>query len=203
MRFRIGTLASHSALGILAGARAEGFKTVLFSPNQQRSRVYESFNVADEIFILEKGYTDLFRACDDNTILIPHGSFISYLPIEDLVNTPLLIFGTRELLRWESDRILKSELLQAANLSIPTETTNPDEAEYPCIVKYHGAKGGKDFFVAKNELELKNRLTEEPAVFQRFISGVKVYTTYFHSILRDRLEIFGTDIRYESSIDAK
>ncbi|MFW9914721.1 MAG: formate--phosphoribosylaminoimidazolecarboxamide ligase [Candidatus Thorarchaeota archaeon] len=203
MRFRIGTLASHSALGILAGARAEGFKTVLFSPNQQRSQVYDSFNAADETFILEKGYSDLFRTCDDQTILVPHGSFISYLPIEELITTPLLIFGTRELLKWESDRILKSELLEAANLSLPSETSNPKEAEYPCIVKYHGAKGGKDFFVAKSEQELKNRLTAEPAIFQRFISGVKVYTTYFHSILRDRLEIFGTDIRYESSIDAK
>ncbi|MFQ5980001.1 MAG: formate--phosphoribosylaminoimidazolecarboxamide ligase [Candidatus Heimdallarchaeota archaeon] len=203
MEFRIGTLASHSALGILAGARAEGFKTLLFSPNQQRRRVYDSFNAADETIVLEKGYSDLLRVCDDKTILIPHGSFVSYLPIEELITAPLEIFGSRELLKWEADRMLKAELLQEANLRFPAEFTDPEIAKYPCIVKYHGAKGGKNFFVAKNKQELKKKLTGEPAVIQEYITGAKVYTTYFQSVMRDRLEIFGTDIRYESSIDAK
>jgi len=203
LEYRIGTLASHSALGILAGARAEGFKTILFSPTQRRKRVYDNFNAADETIVLENGYHDLLHVCDDQTILIPHGSFVSYLPLDEFLRAPLKIFGTRELLRWESDRELKSELMKDAGLRVPAETTEPDRVKFPCIVKYHGARGGKGFFVAKNKQDLNSKLTGEPAVIQHYISGVKVYVTYFRSIMRDRLEIFGTDIRYESSVDAK
>lgn len=203
MQYRIGTLASHSALGILAGARAEGFQTVLFSPNQRRRCVYDRFSAADETIVLEKGYIGLLERCQDDVILIPHGSFVSYLPLEEFLKAPNWIFGTRELLKWESNRFLKSELMQEANLKIPKETQDPSDAVYPCIVKYHGAKGGKGFFVAKDEQELRKNLTGEPALIQEFVSGVKVYATFFNSIMKDRLEIFGTDIRYESSVDAK
>ncbi|MFX0115610.1 MAG: formate--phosphoribosylaminoimidazolecarboxamide ligase, partial [Candidatus Hodarchaeota archaeon] len=203
MQYRIGTLASHSALGILAGARAEGFQTVLFSPNQQRRLVYDRFSAADETVVLEKGYTGLLESYQDDIILIPHGSFVSYIPLEEFLKPSIKMFGTRELLKWESDRFLKSELMQEANLRVPKEAQDPNDATYPCIVKYHGAKGGKGFFVAKNEQELMKNLTGETALIQEFISGVKVYATFFNSIMKNRLEIFGTDIRYESSVDAK
>ncbi len=203
MGFQIGTLASHSALGILAGARAEGFETVLYCPSEKRRKVYDVFNAADQTIMLKKGYHELLEVYTDNVILIPHGSFVSYLPLEEFLSAPLRMFGTRKLLQWESNRKLKSELMLEANLLVPSETFDPQNANFPCIVKYHGAKGGKDFFVAKDEKELEQNLTDEPALIQQFISGVKVYATYFHSLMRDRLEIFGTDIRYESSIDAK
>ena len=58
--YKIGTLASHSALNILSGAQKEGFKTLLIT-KENRKEFYESFDIADQIEIVEKYHEGLDR----------------------------------------------------------------------------------------------------------------------------------------------
>ena len=48
----IATIGSHSALQILKGAKDEGFKTLVVCV-KGREKPYKSFNVADEIIIID------------------------------------------------------------------------------------------------------------------------------------------------------
>ncbi|MHA2253366.1 MAG: DUF1246 domain-containing protein, partial [Candidatus Kariarchaeaceae archaeon] len=153
--WKIGTLASHSALTILSGAKKEGFGTVLFS-DKRRKQFYESFDIADEIIVIDD-FVDVFQKCDTSTILIPHGSFVAYLPLEEILASSLNIFGTKELLKWESNRILKDKLLEDANLRVPKSYDSIDKAEFPIIVKYDGADGGKGYFIANSKEEYLER----------------------------------------------
>ena len=54
------------------------------------------------------------------------------------------------------------------------------------MVKYHGAKGGKGFFVAKTYEEF-DELVDRTHKFtiQEFITGTRYYLHYFYSPIRD------------------
>jgi len=74
------------------------------------------------------------------------------------------------------------------------------------IVKFHGAKGGKGYFLAKNERDFKQKIKSHPKgedyVIQEYIVGVPMFIHYFYSPLNNELEIMGFDIRYESNVDS-
>jgi 5-formaminoimidazole-4-carboxamide-1-(beta)-D-ribofuranosyl 5'-monophosphate synthetase len=42
----------------------------------------------------------------------------------------------------------------------------------------------------------------ERYIIQEFIVGTKIFVTYFNSLARDRTEVFGADVRYETDVDA-
>ena len=202
-KIKIGTIGSHSALNILSGAKKEGFETVLFLHGDKKRALYESFGVADEIIEIES-YDQFFEKVDEDTVIIPHGSFVAYLSLEKILSSKIPFFGNKELLLWESDREKKAHLMKEASLTAPKETTDLNEINFPCIVKYDGAEGGKGYFVANSREEVLEKLdTTKKASYQEWIVGTKVYTTFFNSIIRNRLELFGTDIRYETDLDAK
>ena len=79
--YKIATLGSHTALQILKGAKDEGFQTICVCQKGQE-QLYKSFKVADEIIVVDS-FTDFFKIEDElvkrNAILIPHGSFVSYI----------------------------------------------------------------------------------------------------------------------------
>jgi 5-formaminoimidazole-4-carboxamide-1-(beta)-D-ribofuranosyl 5'-monophosphate synthetase len=198
---KIGTLASHSALNIISGARAEGFKTELYC-TPDRIQFYRSFGLGDSIIEISTFKEILERDLSD-VVIIPHGSFVAYLGAEAILKSNLRIFGNKELLRWEEDRKLKSQLLGEAGLNIPQEFSNVDEVDCPVIVKTFGAAGGEGYFIASNKEEIEGRLDPTKQYsFQKYIVGTKVYTTFFNSLVHDRLEVFGADIRYETDADA-
>ena len=200
---KIGTIASHSALNILSGAKKEGFETILYVKGEKRKAVYESFEVADEIIVLDS-YEDFFDRVDPNTIIIPHGSFVAYFSLEKILKSDIQMFGNKELLIWESDREKKNKLMQESKFNVPYETRDINKVKFPCIVKYDGAEGGKGYFVGRTKEEIsKNLDTKKKASFQEWIVGTKVYATFFNSIIRGKLEFFGTDIRYETDLDSK
>jgi 5-formaminoimidazole-4-carboxamide-1-(beta)-D-ribofuranosyl 5'-monophosphate synthetase len=207
--YYIGTLASHSALNILSGGQKEGFKTILFTKDD-RKEFYETFDISDKVELVES-YQDCLDRNEQNNelILIPHGSFVAYLSLEKLLLSKIPLFGTRELLYWESDRKLKSKLMIEAGFKVPKEFNKINEiGNTPVIVKFDGAEGGKGYFVAKNVIELLEKIEEKKLQhakmhFQEFIVGNKVYVQFFNSIIRKKLEIFGVDIRYETDIDSK
>ncbi|MHA1910108.1 MAG: formate--phosphoribosylaminoimidazolecarboxamide ligase [Candidatus Kariarchaeaceae archaeon] len=202
-KMKIGTIASHSALNILSGAKKEGFETVLYIQGEKKRALYESFEVADEIIELES-YDQFFEKVEEDTVIIPHGSFVAYLSLEKILSSKIPFFGNKELLLWEADREKKAQLMKEASLTIPKETTELNDINFPCIVKYDGAEGGKGYFVANSQEEVLAKLDRfKKASYQEWIVGTKVYTTFFNSIIRNRLELFGTDIRYETDLDAK
>ncbi len=199
---KIGTIASHSALNILSGAKAEGITSVLYC-KADRESFYRQWNVADEIITLDS-YAELFDLDTSEVIMIPHGSFVAYLPIDRLVKSDIKLFGSKKLLEWESDRKLKDQLMKTAKLPVPKEFDSWEDVDRPVIIKYYGAEGGKGYFVAQNRDEIKQKADfSRKFSIQEYIVGTKVYVTFFQSYLYERTELFGADIRYETDIDAK
>ncbi len=198
---KIGTLASHSALNIISGAKAEGFDTELYC-TPDRTRFYRAFGLGESIVEIDS-FNDILERDLSDVIIIPHGSFVAYLGAEKIQNSDLRIFGNKELLRWEEDRILKSQLMTEAGLNVPQEFSSIDEIDSPVIIKSYGAAGGEGYFIAENKQEILGKLdSEKQYSFQKYIVGTKVFTTYFNSIFHNRLEVFGADIRYETDADA-
>ncbi|MFQ6050689.1 MAG: formate--phosphoribosylaminoimidazolecarboxamide ligase [Candidatus Hydrothermarchaeota archaeon] len=214
----IATLGSHSALQILKGAKEEGFKTLAIV-ERGRETPYKRFRVCDETIVLEsfKNITDAEvqeKLLDLNAIIIPHGSFVAYLGIkcvEEELQVPM--FGNRKILRWEADRKLERKWLEKSNLKIPKEYNHPKEVENLAIVKFPGARGGEGYFLLKGpdsfhkkaeEMVKMGLITEEDfkdVTIQEYIPGVNFYLSYFYSPLRDEVELFGIDVRYETNVD--
>ncbi len=198
---KIGTIASHSALNIISGAKKEGFDTQLYcTPN--RSSFYRSFGLEDSIVIIDS-FDEILDLDLTDVILVPHGSFVAYIGAEKILSSEIKLFGNKELLRWEEDRNLKTRLMQEAGLLVPREYTSVEEIISPVIAKTHGAAGGEGYFIAKDSTEAQAKMNPSTDYsFQEYIIGTKVFVTYFNSLARKRTEIFGADIRYETDADA-
>ncbi len=206
--YAICTLGSHTALQILKGARDEGFKTICVCVKGEE-HIYEHFGVADEIIVLES-FKDCFdieeKLMEKNSIIIPHGSFVSYLGWEKVLDIKAMHYGSKAILEWESDREKEREWLSAAKLRLPKIFKSPDEIDRPVIIKFHGAKGGKGYFIANSPDEFNERIKDYPGnegyVIQEYIVGVPMYMHYFKSSLTGELEIMSFDKRYESNADS-
>lgn len=218
-KISIGTIGSHSALNIFKGAKDEGFRTVCICRKGDEI-VYRRFPVTDEILLVE----DFRELLDDkiqeklrrlNTILIPHGSFNAYLDLDEVIDDLYVpMFGNRQLLQWEVDREKQEIWLRRANLQLPKTFDKPDNIEGLTIVKFPGAKGGKGYFLVdspeafyrKSEDMIRKGFIKKEDVgkihLQEYIFGVTVYPSYFHSLVRKRVELLCVDRRYESSIDS-
>ncbi|MHC1610614.1 MAG: formate--phosphoribosylaminoimidazolecarboxamide ligase [Candidatus Methanospirareceae archaeon] len=211
-KITIATIGSHTALQILKGARDEGFKNLVICKNGTEE-VYRQFGLADEVLtvenfkqVLEKEFQE--RLIERNTILIPHGSFVEYLSpvrIENELFVPL--FGNRAVLEWESDRGKEREWMERAGLRLPVEFKDPADIDRLVMVKFPGAKGGRDYILARNpdEFEEKqkklNLSDKEEFTIQEYVIGTRFYPHYFYSPLKDRVELLSMDIRYESNVD--
>ncbi len=205
--YTISTIGSHSALQILRGAKDEGFRTIVIC-KKDSEKVYRLFGVADRIIPVDD-YGEIFTIEDElvreKAILIPHASFISYQGCEAVEKLRVPYYGNKKILKWESDRNLERQWLAAAGLKTPKIFANPRDIDRPVIVKFHGARGGKGYFIAKDERDFREKIAgnEKSAfVIQEYIMGVPLYVHYFYSPLGDELEIMGFDKRYESNVDS-
>lgn len=209
--YKIATLGSHTALQILKGAKDEGFKTICIC-ERGRTRPYESYGVADEIILVDK-FKNFFeieqKLIDQNAIIIPHGSFVAYLGPERVRDIKMMHYGTKGILEWESDRTKEREWLLKARIKMPAIFKTPEEIDRPVIVKFHGARGGKGYFIANTPKEFHQRYKvyegkegHEDYVIQEYIVGVPIYSHYFYSRVTDELEVMGFDKRYESNADS-
>ena len=213
-KLTIGTVCSHSSLQIFNGAKKEGFKTLGISVGEKK-KFYDAFPLGkpDEFFIVDKykdiaKYTEEFK--EKNVILIPHGSFVEYLGAENFLQLQIPTFGNRKVLSWESDRNKERLWLEGAGLTMPKEIKNPKNISKPVIVKYHGAKGGKGFFIAKTYEEFKKRVDESKSyTIQEFVMGTRYYIHFFYSPIRNdayelsvgSLQLLSMDRRDETTID--
>ena len=182
----IATMGSHSALQILKGARDEGIRNLVICKKGQE-RPYLSYGVADEILLVddwsqwnEALEEDLIRR---NAILIPHGSFVAYLGPERVMKTQAMYYGTKEILKWESDRTLERQWLESSGIQMPSLFQKPEDIDRPVIVKFHGAQGGFGYFVVKSAeqfYEVKNRkYLISRTTRSRNIVGVPLYVHFY------------------------
>lgn len=207
-QYKIATLGSHSALQILKGAKDEGFETICIC-EKGREKPYLSYGVADEIITIDK-FKDFFKIeqelIDKNAIIIPHGSFVAYIGAEKVKDIKAMHYGTRGILEYEEDRNKQRDWLVDANIPVPKIFAKPEDIDRPVIVKFHGAKGGKGYFIANTPKEFEERIAQygdhDGFVLQEYIVGVPVYSHYFYSRLNDELEVMSFDKRYESNADS-
>ena len=213
----IATICSHTALQIFFGARQEGFKTLgICQP--KRKGVYESFPLATpDKFLMIENYSEILdesvqeELLENNTIIIPHGSFVEYVGAKNIENEfHVPIFGNRRVLEWESNRKKESEWFKSAGIRMPRVFKNPSEIDRLVIVKFPGARGGNTYFLAKNEDEFHEGIGKirkgadeyvNEYMIQEYIVGTRFYPHYFHSEVKNRTELLSMDIRYESNID--
>jgi 5-formaminoimidazole-4-carboxamide-1-(beta)-D-ribofuranosyl 5'-monophosphate synthetase len=210
----IATICSHSSLQIFHGARMEGFKTIGICIGQP-PRFYDAFPLAkpDKFFSVES-YKALLDYAEDlvaeNVIIIPHGSLVEYLGIEKFESLAVPTFGNRRVLAWESDREMEREWLLKAGVNVPMRFETAEDIDRPVIIKYHGAKGGRGFFIAKTKDELLAKMnSEEKYTIQEFILGTRYYIHFFYSPIKQEgyqlskgsLQMLGIDRRVESNAD--
>ncbi|MCK4364469.1 MAG: formate--phosphoribosylaminoimidazolecarboxamide ligase [Thermoplasmatales archaeon] len=211
---RIATVCSHSSLQIFNGARKEGLKTIGISVGEKK-KFYDAFPLGkpDEFLIVDN-YKDILKFTEElrekNAIVIPHGSFVEYLGADKFSTLDLPTFGNRDVLKWESDRNMERKWLEGAGLVMPKEIKDPKNIDKPVIVKYHGAKGGKGFFIAKTYDEFKKRIEKGKSyIIQEFVMGTRYYIHYFYSPIQDNayklskgsLQLLSMDRRDETTID--
>ena len=210
----IATVCSHSSLQIFNGAKKEGFRTLGISVGD-RTKMYDAFPLGkpDEFLIVDN-YKDIEKCTKElrekNVIIIPHGSFVEYLGAEKFLSLSLPTFGNRNVLLWESDRKKEKQWLKRAGLTMPKQIKDPKDINSPVIVKYHGAKGGKGFFVAKTYEEFVKRVEKDkPYFIQEFVMGTRYYLHYFYSPIQNNayklkkgsLQLLSMDRRDETTID--
>ncbi len=223
----LGILTSHSALQLIHGAKLEGFKTIGICP-KERKRAYSAFPKAkpDEFLMVDE-FKDVLneenqeKLLEENTIILPHGSFVEYVGAENLLQEfEVPVFGNRNSLKWEGSREKQKEWLERAGIKVPKIFDDPsevDESDSKAFVKFSGAKGGRGFFTANSSQEIEKKLEEkiekgliaeedaENITIQEFTPGIRYYPHYFHSMTDKRgaevedgaIEILGMDRRVE------
>jgi 5-formaminoimidazole-4-carboxamide-1-(beta)-D-ribofuranosyl 5'-monophosphate synthetase len=210
----IATICSHSSLQIFHGARLEGFKTIGICIGQP-PKFYDAFPLAKpDKFVCLESYKALLDCSDDlikdNAIIIPHGSLVEYLGIEKFESLTVPTFGNRRVLAWESDREMEREWLLRAGVNIPMRFERAEDIDRPVIVKYHGAKGGRGFFIAKNKDEFQAKMSsQQKYTIQEFILGTRYYIHFFYSPVKTQgyrlkkgtLDMLGIYRRVESNAD--
>jgi 5-formaminoimidazole-4-carboxamide-1-(beta)-D-ribofuranosyl 5'-monophosphate synthetase len=210
----IATLCSHTSLQIFHGAKLEGFKTLGVAVNQN-TKFYDAFPLGkpDEIVRFES-YSDILdragELVDRNVVIVPHGSFVEYMGAERFESLEVPTFGNRGVLNWESDREKQREWLESAGIEMPAKVSDAKKIDRPVLVKYHGAKGGRGFFIAKDYPDFKLGIDDtQPFTIQEYILGTRYYLHYFYSPIKAEgyrvgsgsLEMLSMDRRDESNID--
>lgn len=189
---RISTIASHSSLQVLMGARREGFETRLYV-KPGRKAFYSSLPLVDELVVTE----DMGAILEDDGIVVPHGSFVAYLGVEAIERAKARFFGNRRFLKWETRFDLQDRALEEAGIPavevVEPEDVKPDGLYF---VRLEGPRGGSGHFPAHGrELEERTAGLGEPYRIERFVDGVYIYVHFFYSPILNRLELFGVDER--------
>lgn len=200
---------------MLKGAKDEGFKTLLIT-EKKRYSVYRRFNFIDHIILVDN-FRDILKSDIQkrlnqlDCILIPHGTLISTLTSDEIESINVPFFGNKFILRWEADRNLKQKLMVESKLQVPREINSKSEIKDLCIVKLHGAAGGKGYFLTSDQSGFEegfHKLLNDEVVtnenelyIQEYVKGVPVFLHFFYSPISGEIEFMGVDRRYESDID--
>ena len=83
------------------------------------------------------------------------GTLIAYMNSKQIESITTPFFGNKWILRWESDRNLKQKLMEDSRLNTPKYIRSKNDIEKLCIVKLHGAAGGRGYFLTLTKRPLK------------------------------------------------
>jgi 5-formaminoimidazole-4-carboxamide-1-(beta)-D-ribofuranosyl 5'-monophosphate synthetase len=166
----IATLGSHSALDVCAGAKAEGFSTLVVAQKKReqtyakyykaRKRGKREMGIVDETLVLDK-FSDITNKENisylkkKGAIFVPNRSFSVYVGNDNIEkNFPVPIFGNRFLLKAEERDAERNQyfLLEEARIDTPRRIPTPDRITKLCIVKVSEAKRSYEraFFLANS-----------------------------------------------------
>lgn len=205
--YTIVTLGSHSALQILKGAKDEGFKTaVVCTPD--RTSLYKSYdNFIDQILEIPtwQDFPKLEKKLTPRYIIIPHGSFVAYLGLDENKKMKVPYFGNKAVLDWEENRKMQRLWMEQSGILVPYRFRKGDIIDRPVIVKSYGAAGGKGYFTARNQREFDAKLKtydQERFIVQEYVIGVPLYFHFFYSPLTKKIELMSIDKRYETNVDS-
>ncbi len=205
--YTIATLGSHSALQILKGAHDEGFRTLAIA-NRETERLYRAYAFVDEVIPIDH-YGQFMHLVPElesrKLIIVPHGSFVAYLSLDEHKRMSIPYFGNKAVLDWEASRELQREWLVRAGLTVPRQFRTGAEIDRPVIVKLYGAQGGKGYLFLRDahDFELRaGQLARQNYILQEYVIGVPAYIHYFYSPLTGKLEIMSMDRRYETNVDS-
>ncbi|MDR2719452.1 MAG: formate--phosphoribosylaminoimidazolecarboxamide ligase family protein [Nitrososphaerota archaeon] len=223
-KVHIGVLGSHSALEIAAGAKQEGFKTVVICQNG-REKTYARYyrNIFDEFIFLDR-FQDITqpetvnKLVELNTVFVPNRSFsvyAGYEAVEQKFAVPLM--GNRYLLRTEERTASRNQLwlLKEAGIELPRSIKSPKDIDCPAIIKVPEKNRAieRAFFYASNyeeyQREVEKRLnadiiTQEAldqAIIEEYVIGAKFNANYFYSPLNDEIDLLGFDRRIQTDLD--
>ena len=211
----IATLCSHSSLQIFHGARKMGFKTLGLTITHS-TKYYDAFPLAKPDEIIKYQDFDDFEArtgelLDRNVVIIPHGSFVEYMGPRRFADMEVPSYGNRAVLSWESDRDKQRQWITSAGVPMPRLITDAREIDEPVMVKYHGAKGGRGYFIAMDYPDFKMSIDPtQPYTIQEYCLGTRYYMHFFYDPFKTdgyrceqggSLELLSMDRRDESNID--
>ena len=221
---RIGVLGSHSALEIAAGAKEEGFETVVVCQNG-REKTYARYyrNLFNKFIFVDK-FSDITNAenvkqlQDLNTVFVPNRSFsvyAGYEAIEQKFAVPLM--GNRAMLRTEERNTPRNQLylLQKAGIKTPKIFNSPAEIDRLAIIKVPEKERAieRAFFYASSPEEYdktsKERIKQgiitqealQQAVIEEYVLGAKFNANLFWSPLNDEIDLLGFDRRIQTDLD--
>jgi 5-formaminoimidazole-4-carboxamide-1-(beta)-D-ribofuranosyl 5'-monophosphate synthetase len=208
------TVCSHTSLQIFHGAKKEEFRTLGIAIGEA-PKLFKAFPRAEpDGYVVVDDYSEIPDHVDDlvseHAVIIPHGSFVEYVGPAVFEDMRVPTFGNRRVLDWESDREKERQWLESSGIKMPTLIERPEDIDRPVLVKYHGAKGGRGFFIAKDFHDFKVGIDhKQPFSIQEYILGTRYYLHFFYSPIKDdgyriskgSIEILGMDRRDESNID--
>jgi len=220
----IGVLGSHSALEIAAGAKQEGFKTVVVCQNG-REKTYARYyrNIFDKIIFLDQ-FQDITKPetvkelCELNTVFVPNRSFSVYAGYEEIEQKFVVpLMGNRYLLKTEERTLSRNQLwlLKEAGIELPRSIKSPQDIDCPAIIKVPEKSRSieRAFFYASSyaeyQREAEKRLNAgiitkealEQAVIEEYVIGAKFNANYFYSPLNDEIDLLGFDRRIQTDLD--
>ncbi|MCL2173060.1 MAG: formate--phosphoribosylaminoimidazolecarboxamide ligase family protein [Candidatus Bathyarchaeota archaeon] len=220
----IGVLGSHSALEIAAGAKQEGFKTVVVC-QKGREKTYTHYyrNIFDKVIFLDH-FQDITKPetvkalVELDTVFVPNRSFsvyAGYEAVEQKFAVPLM--GNRYLLKTEERTAPKNQLwlLKEAGIELPQGIKTPKDINCPAIIKVPEKERSieRAFFYASNYTEYQKEaekrlkagiITKEAlnqAVIEEYVIGAKFNANYFYSPLNKEIDLLGFDRRIQTDLD--
>ena len=227
----IAALGGHSCLDVCHGAKQHGFKTLaLVKKGREKtySKYYassEGMGCVDETIVLDD-FSDVTKPeivsllQEKNTILISSRYWWVYFNDFSKVENDLLvpIHGTRDMVKLEErdcTPINQYDILKQAEIRIPRLFSNPSEIDSLVIVKanesirsyeraFFFASSPEQYQARADELIRSGTITQDSlnkAIIEEFILGAQVNLNFFYSPLSNQLELMGTDMRRQTSLD--
>lgn len=221
----IATLGGHSALDVCRGAKELGFNTLVVA-QKGREKVYtehyktrDGLGCVDDVIVVENfrdvTNPDVQEQLRARNSLFVHSRYFwvycDYHEVENNFRVPII--GNRVLVRKEERDEEKNQyyLLEKADIKVPKQFSDHHDIDRLVFVKAAEAERGyeRDFFLVTSpeeyEVEMKKRYGEDfmnqHPVIEEFVLGPMINLNFFYSVVENRLELMGTDMRRQTNID--